>query len=163
MSASPHTDQRRFSIREMTTDDVPTCLALWASTPGIGLSASDDPRELERFLARNRGLCFVAIGDQGEEPDAVVDRPGAVVATVLCGYDGRRAYVYHLAVERAWRRMGLARAIIDRLRSALADVGVFRVHAMVLSNNSDGRKAWRALGWTFREDLTIYSHTLESE
>lgn len=63
--------------------------ALWKRTEGIGLSQADEPRNIASFLARNPGLSFVA------------EEEGKIVGAVLCGSDGRRGFLHHLAVEKS--------------------------------------------------------------
>lgn len=65
-------------------------------------------RSLARLLARNSGLCWVAQHD------------ARWVATVLCGRDGWRGYLYHVAVAPAWRRRGIATALVARAQNELA-------------------------------------------
>ena len=85
-------------IEPMDEADVPAVLELWRQTPGVGLNEGDDPAGLAAFSSRNPGLSLVA-------RDA-----GRVVAAVLCGHDGRRGYLNHLAVRPEFRRHGLGRA-----------------------------------------------------
>jgi ribosomal protein S18 acetylase RimI-like enzyme len=143
------------AITELTPADIPAAIALWESTPGIGLSSADDPAELERFLAQNAGLCFKATIAADETAGA-----GSIAGTVLCGSDGRRGYIYHLAVAVEHRRNGIARELIDRVVAALGERGIQKVHAMVFAANPDGRAAWDALGWSRRDDLVTYSRSL---
>ena len=142
----------RISVAEMQAHHIGPSLAFWRVTPGIGLSSADDPEELSRFLGVNQGLCFVAHSGDSE-----------LVGTVLCGHDGRRAYIYHLAVAEQWRRSGVARSLLRKVAIAARDRGVAKIHAMVFTNNPDGRSAWEALGWARRDDLVTYSLVLESE
>ena len=48
-----------------------------------------------RFLEKNPETCFVA---QDAEK---------IIGTVLGGSDGRRGYLYHLAVHKDYQRLGL--------------------------------------------------------
>lgn len=80
------------SLHEFSMDDYLDAAALWRDTPGVGLSNSDQPGAIAAFLARNPGLSFVA-------------RHGrALAGTVLCGHEGRRGHLYHVAVEPLYRR-----------------------------------------------------------
>ena len=85
------------TIRPMVMTDYEAVRPLWESCEGIGLNDADRPGALRRYLARNPGMSFVA-------------RDGdSVVGAVLCGHDGRRGYLNHLAVPPAYRRQGIAR------------------------------------------------------
>ena len=76
----------RPSLRPFRPEDYAAARALWLGTEGVNLSPGDEEAEVRAFLARNEGLSLVAVdGD-------------ALVAAVLCGHDGRRGFIYHLAV-----------------------------------------------------------------
>lgn len=139
------------AITALSVADIAHAIELWETTPGIGLSSADDPEELRAFLRHNTGLSFKA---------SVPGRDG-LAGTILCGSDGRRGYIYHLAVATDCRRAGIARVLVDRVTTALEDRGIQKAHAMVFADNADGRAAWAALGWSLRDDLVVYSHSLD--
>lgn len=87
---------------------------------------------------------------------------GRLVGTVLCGHDGWRGWLYHVAVDPTWRRRGLATAMVSRAQAELAKAGVRRVHALMLSGNRDAMQFWSAAGWRQREDLSLVSVELVS-
>jgi len=119
-------------------------LALYRGCPGVGLSAGDSAPEIAAFLARNPGF------------SAVVETPaGELVGAVLCGHDGRRGFLYHLAVHPDERGRGLGRALVAHSLSALRVAGIPRVSIHLFTNNSDGARFWAKLGWRVREDLSV--------
>jgi ribosomal protein S18 acetylase RimI-like enzyme len=96
---------------------------LWASTAGIDLSSSDEESEIAAFLDRNPGLSLVA-------------RDGAQLAgAVLCGHDGRRGYILHLAISEPYRRRGVGGLLVDRCLEVLRDRGIPKCHLFVFRNN----------------------------
>ena len=133
------------SLREFSMDDYLDASELWRGMPGVGLSDSDQPGAIAAFLARNPGLSFVA-------------RHGrALVGTVLCGHDGRRGHLYHVAVEPLYRRSGLARQLVQASLRALAEAGISKCHLMVYADNAQGQDFWRSVGAAERVDLSLYS------
>ena len=74
-------------IRSMTMDDYDQMIALWQASEGVGLDDVDGRPAIEGYLRRNEGISFVA-----------VEADGRIVGAVLCGTDGRRGYMHHLAV-----------------------------------------------------------------
>jgi len=135
-------------IREMAPSDHAGAHALWRSSEGIGLSAADGPDAVARYLARNPGMSFVACA--GED----------IVGTVLCGHDGRRGYLHHLAVAPAWRRSGLGRALAERGLEALRREGIDRCHLFVKRGNQPAADFWARTGWFERADLRMFSRDL---
>ena len=88
-----------FTFREMNINDYDRILTLWQRTPGLGLSNADSREGIRSFLERNPGLCFVC--QEGER----------LIGTILCGHDARRGYIYHLAVDEAYRKRGIGRQL----------------------------------------------------
>ena len=117
--------------------------ALWKRTEGIGLSESDTREAIGRFLKRNPKLSLVAIcGDR-------------VIAAVLCGHDGRRGYLHHLAVAGKWRRQGIGRTLVDACLEKLRSEGIPKCNLFLYASNASGRAFWRRLGWNVRADLRL--------
>jgi N-acetylglutamate synthase len=135
----------------MTADDVAEALALWSQTEGIGLRGADSPEALPKYLARNPGLSFVARED------------GAIVGAVLCGHDGRRGYLHHLAVAASHRRRGIGAALVERCMAGLRGEGISRCHLFVYHHNAEGQAFWRRTGWHARDDLLLMSRNLTDD
>jgi ribosomal protein S18 acetylase RimI-like enzyme len=138
-------------IEEMTMAHYEPVLALWRRADGVGLSSADEPDAIARYLARNPGLSFVAFA--AEE----------VVGAVLCGHDGRRGFIHHLAVAPAFRRQGLGRRLVQRCLHGLAEIGIQKCHLFVFHENESAIAFWQAQGWSLRHDIAIMSRWLEEE
>lgn len=136
-------------ITPFCIEDYEEARSFWERTPGMGLSAADERERIAAFLERNPGLSFVARSDTG-----------VLVGTILCGSDARRGYIYHLAVDPSRRRTGIGTALVDAGLSALAAVGIDKCHLMVIVGNELGASFWRDKGWTFREDILLFSKEL---
>jgi len=118
---------------------------LWQRCPGVGLSEADSRENLEIFLKRNPGLSFLARS------------AGEIVGTILAGHDGRRGYIYHLAVLPSHRRRGIGTTLVRRCLSALAAQGIAKCHIFVFADNDPGKRFWAAAGWSERMDLCVFS------
>jgi ribosomal protein S18 acetylase RimI-like enzyme len=136
-------------IREMTIRDYDEVAGLWQSSQGVGLSDADSREGVARFLERNPGLSFVA--RDGEH----------LVGVVLCGHDGRRGYIHHLAVSKSHRRKGLGRALVGRCLSALRQDGIGKCHIFVFGDNQDTVAFWKDIGWTQRVELLMMSQYVQ--
>ena len=133
----------------MMVEDYDEICELWRSVPGMGMNNLDDSREgIERFLLRNSGMSFVVKTGEG------------IVGTVLCGHDGRRGGLYHLAVRPDRRGRGFARALVKAAEDALRKEGISKVSAHVFANNEEGNRFWDHLGFADRCDVRYRSLTL---
>lgn len=128
----------------MALIDYPEVLALWRATPNIGLDDSDSAPAIANFFARNQELSLVVV-----LPD------GAIAAAVLCGHDGRRGFLYHLAVAEGHRRQGFARLLITACLGRLAKLGIQKCSVHLFDDNPEGRAFWLHLGWFERGELAV--------
>ena len=129
-------------IRIMTPDDYDAVHACWMACAGMGLNTVDDSREgTTRYLTRNPHTCFVS------------EQDGTITGAILAGHDGRRSYIYHTAVNPAYRRQGIGTALVNAALHALANEGIIKVALVVFSRNDAGNAFWESLGFTARGDL----------
>jgi ribosomal protein S18 acetylase RimI-like enzyme len=135
--------------RALSSADFDAVHALWERFDGVGISRGDDRQGFDAFLSRNQGLSRCATAD------------GEVVAVVLAGHDGRRGYLYHLAVADVFQGRGLARKLVRMALDGLAANGIQKCHAVVFSENDTGRAFWQAAGWSLRSELSLYSMELK--
>lgn len=127
----------------MTLADYAEVLPLWENSEGVGLSESDTRAEIGNFLKRNRGMSFVA-------------REGkTLVGAILCGHDGRRACLYHLAVAPSHRRDGLGTKLVRRCIAVLKRAGISRCNVFFYVKNKQGERFWVKLGWEKRSELCM--------
>ncbi len=124
----------------MTLDDYDEVLDLWTSTEGVNLGDDDSRDHMRIYLDRNSGLCFVAAQE------------GKIVGTALCGYDGRRGILRHLAVEPAHRERGIGRALVLKSLAALAEKSIKKCNVLILRTNAAGLRFWEHMGWHSLED-----------
>ena len=127
-------------------DDV---LALWEQCEGVGLSEADTRESIQAYLTRNPGMSFVATAD------------GALIGAVLCGHDGRRGYLHHLAVLPQWRRRSLGRRLVQHCLGALKQARIQKCHIFIYNHNQSGIAFWKSVEWTPRGDISIISKDIE--
>jgi len=130
-------------LRALRIADYGSVHSLWGRTEGVGLNESDRREAVGRFLRRNPGLSVVATsGDR-------------VIAAVLCGHDGRRGYLHHLAVARSWRRQGIGRRLVAACLENLRRAGIPKCNLFLFASNLPGKAFWRRLGWNVRNELRL--------
>jgi ribosomal protein S18 acetylase RimI-like enzyme len=141
-----------FALHDMTPADYEAVMALWNSAPGV--RASETFVEFERILARNPGLSCVAIAANDNT------RAAELAGAVLCCHDGRRGYLYHLAVAEKFRRQALGRQLVDRCLSRLKAEGIQRCTIFLVAGNAHGEAFWRQTEWFERTDLKAFAKDL---
>jgi len=125
----------RVHTREFSIGDYDAALQVWQRVEGLEIAEGDDRESVAQFLARNPGLSRVAIDGS------------AVVGVALCGHDGRRGHIYHLAVDPAYQGRGVGKRLLDECLDGLRRTGMKRVIIMVAADNERGTKFWEYRGW----------------
>jgi len=126
-----------FRVRAMDIADYQRVRALWERSEGVGLGESDSQDGVAAFLRRNPGLSAVAESSRGE-----------LVGAVLCGHDGRRGYLHHLAVAAAHRRRGIGRGLIEHCFSGLASADIPKCNIFVFRESPAAVAFWTHNGWS---------------
>jgi N-acetylglutamate synthase len=135
--------EMEFRFDTLKAADYPAVLALWRQAE-LSLSTPDEREGFETVLARNPTTCLgLWDGDR-------------LAACVQGTWDGRRAYVNHLAVDLAYRRQGLGTRLMVELIDRFRDLGVTRAHLFIEARNPHLQTYYEALGW-FKRDLTMMS------
>lgn len=125
----------KIETREFAIEDYDAALELWQQVEGLEIAEGDDKEGVAQFLARNPGLSRVAADGS------------AVVGVALCGHDGRRGHIYHLAVDPAYQGRGLGKRLLDECLEGLRRAGIKRVIIMVADDNPSGREFWKRSGY----------------
>ncbi len=135
----------------MTIDDYDAVFELWSRSAGVGLGASDTRPAIAAYLERNPGMSAVAVSPTtGGAPV-----PPSLLGAVLCGHDGRRGTLHHLAVESSQRRQGIARALVSWCIVGLGDAGIEKCNIFLWRDNVDGEGFWHREGWSARPDIML--------
>jgi putative acetyltransferase len=143
--------QHKAVIKVMDIAHYDEVIELWQRSEGIGLSDADSRDNIGRYLARNPGLSLVAMAD------------GMIIGAMLCGHDGRRGYIHHLAVANGYRRRELGRQMVVRSLQQLHKEGIQKCHLFVFKHNSDAIEFWRRVGFTERVDLSMMSKLIDQD
>jgi len=138
-----------YSIRKMNLSDYDRSLQLWQSLPGMGLSGADEKENIHDFLLKNPKTCFVAEKDR------------KLIGTILGGSDGRRGYIYHLAVHQFDQKKGVGKKLVDECLNALKKSGIQKCHIFVINDNAEGITFWKKVGWYMRDDILIMSKEIK--
>lgn len=139
-----------MDFRKMMIEDYDAVYALWLSCKGMGLNNLDDSREgIETFIRRNPDTCFVACREE------------KVVGCIMAGNDGRRGYIYHVAVCSEERNKGIAAKLVKRAEQAMVELGIHKMALVVFERNDSGNAFWERQGYTVRNDLVYRNKALK--
>jgi ribosomal protein S18 acetylase RimI-like enzyme len=139
-------------IRFLTIEDYDEAYTLWKTSPGVGLKILDDSETgIRKYLERNPLTCFVA------------EENGELAGTILGGHDGRRGYIYHIAVKTIFRNRGIGKALLESVEKALILEGINKVALISFKTNVGGNRFFKACGYPIREDIVYRNKNLNEE
>lgn len=121
-------------IRPFERADTEPVVALWVRC-GLTRPWNDPHKDIERKLTVQPDLFLVGVQD------------GAVVATVMAGYDGHRGWVNYLAVDPGRRHRGLAGRLMAAVERELTALGCPKVSLQVRAGNEVALGFYTALGY----------------
>lgn len=124
-----------ISTREFVIDDHRGAVALWKLLDGIEVAEGDSREEIGAYLSRNPGLSRVA------------EENGAMVGAVLCGHDGRRGLIYHLAVAPDYQGRGIGKLLVGECLALLRKASITRALILVAQDNPGAHSFWLRSGW----------------
>ena len=129
-------------IRPIEDDDIAGVTALWDRC-GL-LRPWNDPLSDIRFARETKDSeIFIGLDDK------------ALVATVMCGHDGHRGWLYYLAVEPDRQGERFGRAMVRHAEDRLRGLGVPKVELMIRKTNTGIVRFYGALGYETEPVVTM--------
>lgn len=141
-------NREEFRVRPFAEADEPEVVALWTEVFAGDPARNDPAAVIARKLRFQRELFLVG------------EFRGDVVGTVIAGYDGYRGWVYHLAVDRRYRRRGFGRTLMREAENGLRGIGCPKLNLQVRSTNAEVIAFYKRLGYSI-EDRVSFGKVLE--
>lgn len=124
-----------WSIRAFAEPDADAVVALWHAAE-LTRPWNDPYLDIARKLSVQPELFLVAATDGG-----------AIVGSVMAGYDGHRGWLYYLASDPTRRREGIARSLVTEAERLMIAMGCPKVQLMVRPGNEAVMAFYDALGY----------------
>ncbi len=142
-----------IQIREMSIKDHEEVVMLWQRA-GISLGLSDTKSEIKRMIEHNPGLCLVMEDEEQKRK---------IIGAVLGGFDGRRGWVHHLAIDPEYQGRGLGKKMMAELTRRFKEMNVVKIKLEVHESNVGVIEFYRKIGWDLRRELITMSLTLRED
>jgi GNAT superfamily N-acetyltransferase len=143
---SPHDDD--FTVTDATAEDTRAMVALWRACD-LPRWYNDPERDVARFLERDNARLLVGWAD------------GRLVGSVGVGHDGRRGWLYYLAVHPNHRGQGYGRQLVRAAELWLSDRQVPKAQLMIRGGNTEAKGFTEALGYEL-QNVGVWGRWLQS-
>lgn len=117
--------------------------ALWCEAFGYDTAHNRPGLVIDRKVEIADGLFFVGVQD------------GAVVGTVMAGYDGHRGWLYSVAVDQAFRNRGIGTELVLHAERALEDLGCVKINLQIADGNEPVAAFYEALGFIVEKRISM--------
>ena len=134
----------KWTIRAALEDDIGAVLDLW--TLAEGPSSVTDTREGLRVLLATDSQALM-----------IAEHNSELVGSLIAAWDGWRGSFYRLAVHPAYRRHGIARALVREGERSFRAHGAVRFTAIVDRDDQVATGFWQAVGYTIQPDRTRFT------
>ena len=129
--------------------DYESVYQLWGGIEkGVHLGRSDTPAEIEKKIARDPDLFIIAESD------------GAIIGSVIGGFDGRRGLIYHLAVAASFRGLGIGSRLMDEVEARLRAKGCLKCYLLVTNDNPEAEGYYQHRGWQPMDTIHLFGKEL---
>jgi ribosomal protein S18 acetylase RimI-like enzyme len=136
-----------WSIRDGRKEDAEEILDLWRradATPSV----TDTAAAVRRAIAHPAAWVVLAEAD------------GQLIGSIIGTFDGWRGNIYRLAVDPAYRRRGVARALVEAVEQRLRQAGAKRITALVEHGHPEPVAFWEAAGYERDRRIARYIRSL---
>jgi len=96
---------------------------LWERVFAYKAARNSPALVIDKKLAVSDGLFFVALSGE------------TVVGSIMAGYDGRRGWLYMLAVDRKNQRKGIGSKMLKHVEGRLAALGCVKINLQITDDN----------------------------
>jgi ribosomal protein S18 acetylase RimI-like enzyme len=136
-----------LDIRPYGLADQEAVIALWQAC-SLLRDWNDPASDIALCMDTPSSALFVAIQAGG-------DGIGSLCATIMCGSDGHRGWLYYLAVDPDRRRAGIARRMVRHAEDWLAARGIRKVELMIRPENDAVREFYERMKYAVEPRLVM--------
>lgn len=134
-------------IRKMKVSDIPQMIKLWKKANLPLDSLTSETKEAELVIKLNPISCLVALDE------------GKLIGSIMGTFNGRRAWIYHLAISLEYQNKGLGTALLERAEKTLKKRGAAKI--LIWADTSHALSFYKKNGFeTFRNKGKILRKTL---
>ena len=132
-----------MDTRVFAPADTEAVVQLWNDC-GLTRPWNDPHKDIARKLSVSPELFLVG-----------TDGAGALIASVMVGYDGHRGWINYLAVHPAQQRQGHARQLMQQAEAALTALGCPKLNLQVRSGNEAVIAFYESLGYSNDQTVSL--------
>lgn len=131
-----------MDTRKYREDDKQKLIALWQKV------FPDDP-------PHNEPSGVIAAKLKVDDLIFVAEQDNEIVGACMAGYDGHRGWLYAVAVDPHYRRVGTGTSLVRASLDALRELGCIKVNLQIRPTNTAVAAFYKSLGFAVEERLSM--------
>ena len=116
---------------------------LWERVFGYEAPHNAPALVIDKKRAVPDGLFFVAVS------------AGAVVGTIMAGYDGHRGWIYSIAVHPDRRKQGIGSQLLSFAERHLASRGCMKINLQIMDGNEQVQRFYETNGYSVEKRVSM--------
>lgn len=140
-----------MKLRIMTPSDIRQGYQLWKKAGLDVVSYKREKLEVKNVLKLNSSSCFV------------MEDKGNIIGTVLGAFNGRRAWIYHMAIHPDHQRKGNGWLLLQKTEEALKKLGATKILVGVLRTNKKALDFYQKHNFSIMDDALALQKDLWSK
>lgn len=140
-----------MKIQKIAINDFPELLTLWNT---VGLGVSNKKREEQEFKALiqwNPDSCFKVVKNK------------TIIGSIIGAFNGRRSWIYHLAIHPNFQKNGLGSKLVKKLEDKLKHKGATKIILGVSMTNLSVVPFYEKHGFKVMNDAVLMAKDLWKE
>jgi len=118
-------------------------MALWETVFGYKTAHSNPGLVIDKKVEVDDQLFFVAVAG------------GAVVGTIMAGYDGHRGWIYSVAVAPSHRKQGIGSQLVSHAERVLISKGCVKINLQIMESNGSVSAFYSSLGYSVEKRVSM--------
>jgi len=118
-------------------------MQLWRQMFDYKDARNDPGFVIDQKMAAADGLFWVAVNN------------GAVVGSIMAGYDGHRGWIYAMAVTVMAQHQGIGSALLKHAEAQLANLGCVKINLQIMGGNKTVQAFYRTNGYIVEDRISM--------
>lgn len=135
----------------MTINDFPELLALWNKTNLNIFNIEKEKKEFKILIQWNPDSCYKIINN------------GKIIGSAIGAFNGRRAWIYHFAIDPIYQKKGLGSLLYKTIEKKLKEKKVTKILLGVSLKNLEVMQFYKKHGFNVMNDAVIMEKDLWKE
>lgn len=137
-----------MKIKLIKLGDFTKLLTLWNEAGLSVVNFKNEQKELQMLLKLNPESCLVAAVNK------------KIVGSIIGAFNGRRVWIYHLAIHPEWQNKGIGSKLLKRVEKIFKKKGATKILLGVSFDNLSTCSFYEKNGYSIMNDAVLMSKEL---